>query len=314
VKGAADPPDTAPGLRLEVDGLRDSYHVGEPIYLRVRLRNETDDAVPVTPLKIPSADIEGNLGIVLSRGDGTREFHPRYDGKGRASVSPAPELLPHLAPGESWLIVVELLTYFGEEKGLISLPAGRVEVRRGTYALQAFYRWDYRPGHVVRSNVADLRVRKTTLGDRWRRWRIDRTARRWRGRDDRDALIGVTRDILARGFDSLLAADPIRRALMEGMRRDPLDVVGALEVIEDHLDGPPLFLYDLITYREPQTEEEMAACRRFLEELAARWPDGFVGEVARHKKRFEEIAVGGAPRGARPGGSERHPMPEEEER
>jgi hypothetical protein len=252
------------------------------------------------PCKISSAEIEGNLGVVLSREDGTRVFHPRYDGVNRVSISLAPERMPRLGAGESWQIVVELLAYFSEEKSLISLPGTRIDVPQGIYLLQAYYRWSYHPGLVIRSKTVDLVVRKPTLRDRWEQRRIGRAIRRLRKRNLGGDPLHVSGEILSRRFGSLISMDHLRRAVIERFRSAPLDVIGALSVIEDQSDELPLFLYDLITYWEPQTDGEMETCGRFLEELSIRWPDSFIGDIARQKKRFEEIAVGTDPTADRP--------------
>jgi hypothetical protein len=56
---------------------------------------------------------------------------------------------------------------------------------------------------------------------------------------------------------------------------------------------PPYLLYDLITYRESSEDQEELDFRPFLDEVVMRWKDGFLGEVALQKKKFEEIALGG---------------------
>jgi hypothetical protein len=289
-------------LSLEVSLPRSEYIVGEPIYLLVRLKNNSDVRLPVVPLKVSSSDIAGNLGVVMSREDGVREYHPPYLGSERVSTSPALEHLPLLEPGKDWFIVVELLSYFCEGKGLLSQPGSRVRIGRGTYQLQAFYRWDFRPSVVVRSEMLTVTIAKPPARERWRARRLHWRARGLRGRygASGEEPVRLCRGIYSLGRSALLTGDWIRAAIKAGLEEDPLASVGALHVIEENEEGPPLFLYDLITYREavsPQEEEDYHA---FLDEILARWPDGFLGEVARQKRHFETIALAGTASGARP--------------
>jgi hypothetical protein len=167
-----------PDLRLEVSLGRDSFFLGEPIYLFLRLQNCSEKALPVVPLKVSTSDIEGNLGVVMSREDGVREYHPPYIETKRSSGSPTMDLLPLLDPGDSWIVVVELLSFFSEEKGLISLPENRIRIGCGTYNLQAFYRWDFQPNLVVRSEMQGVSIRKPPMQERLNAWRTRRSIRK----------------------------------------------------------------------------------------------------------------------------------------
>ena len=287
-------------LCLEVSLCREVYFVGEPIYLLVRLKNDYHGDLPVVPLKISTSDIAGNLGIVMRREDGVREFHPPYIESGPKTVSPAIEILPLLKPGKSWIIVVELLSYFGGEKGLISRPENRIEIGSGTYNLQGFYRWDFQSSIVIRSEVLKVAIRKLPLGDRWRKWRFGRTSRCLISRLNREDPSRLCCEVYSRSTSAWISGDLVRQVLLEGLERDPLETIGAFYIVEESQDAPPLFLYDLITYGESLADRENEVALFFLDELAARWPDSFIGEVAVQKQRFEEIALGVAQNAVRP--------------
>lgn len=287
-------------ISLEVSLSRDSYIVDEPVYLHVRLQNESDDVLPVVPLKVSSSDIAGNLGIVMTREDGVREYHPPYAEGVLTPISHAADLLPLLEPGKSWIIVVELLSYFSKEKGLIARPEERIRIGRGTYQLQAFYRWDYRPSLVVRSNTRIVTVEPPPFRERWKRWWLEKGASWGANRGDAgNDPVRACQEIYAADIGRLFTSDRIRSGIKRGMEEDLLGAIGAYYVVEENQDSPPYLLYDLITYREVMTEEEDEVYHRFLDELIARWPDGFLGEVARQKKMFEEIALGGIPSAVR---------------
>jgi len=266
--------------------------VGEPLYLLVRLKNDSNGEIPVAPLKISSSDIAGNLGIVMTRENGVREFHPPYVESGPETISPAAELLPLLEPGKRWMIVVELLSYFSEEKGLISHPDNRIQIGSGSYSLQAFYRWDFHPSVVIRSETLSILIDRPPVRDKWKRWRFGRTSSKLL----RGALLGdpirLCREIYSLDYNIWMSGDIIRASIMDGLEKDSLGTIGAFYIVEENQGGAPLFLYDLITYRETLTGQESKEERIFLDELTARWPDSFIGEVAMQKKRFEKIALG----------------------
>ena len=287
-------------LSLEVSLSRREVFIGEPIYLHVRLKNVSDGDLPVVPLKVSSSDIGGNLGVIMSREDGVREYHPPYVEATLTSISQAAEFLPLLEPGGSWIVVVDLLSYFSEEKELVSRPEDRIRIGAGTYQLKAFYRWDYRPSVVVGSNTLQVRVSPPPMRERWKKSRIERAIRRRRSRRVRNGPVERCRAIYSWGYTGLVSGDLIREGVKEGLEKDLLGTIGAFYVIEENQVSPPYFLYDLITYRESLREDDKRDYRRFLDELIARWPDGFLGEVARQKKTFERIALGGVPSAARP--------------
>ncbi len=270
---------------------KEEFYTGEPVYLLVRLRNCSEKDLPIIPLKVPSSDIAGNLGIVLTREDGVREFHPRYDGAVMTSASPSVELIPPLGSGRSWFIVVELLTYFSENRELISRPEDRTEIRSGTYHLQAFYRWIFQPNLVVRSKTLRINVKKPSFMVRREKRRLEKAYRRLRSRFKTRDPLDLCREIYSRRYGiHWSAVDLVRATLMESLERNPLDAVGSLYIIEEHQEGPPLFLYDLIMYMETLSGERPEESRRFLDELMIRWPGSFIGDVAAQKRKFEEIA------------------------
>jgi hypothetical protein len=278
-------------LDLEVYLPKEEFYTGEPVYLLVRLCNHSKKDLPITPLKVPSSDIAGNLGIVLSREDGVREFHPRYDGSETTSVSPSAELIPPLESGQSWFIVVELLSYFSENRELVSRPESRIEMGSGAYDLQAFYRWDFQPSLVVRSKTIKITVKSSSFFTRREKRKFSRVLRRLYSRFKEESPLDLCREIYSRGYGGgHRSGDLVRATLMESLEKNPIDTVGSLYIIEENQEGPPLFLYDLIMYMETIAEDKHRECRRFLDELMVRWPDGFIGEVAMQKKKFEEIA------------------------
>jgi len=256
--------------------------------------------MPVAPLKVPSSDIGGNLGVVLSRDDGVREFHPPYGEAEQRSIASALEHLPVLESGQSWIIVVELLSYFSKQRALISRPDNRIKIREGTYSLQAFYRWDFRPGFVLRSDTMRIRIARPTVREKSKLRKAERALGRRFDRSNTGDSTYLCREAYTRGGRAPAVIDFIRATLEEGLEQNPLGTVGALYLIEENQEGPCFFLYDLITYKESHSEEDLNDDRRFLRELVARWPDGFVGEVARQRRRFEEIAVGMEPGAVRP--------------
>lgn len=286
-------------ISLEVSLNQEWYYVGEPIYLHLRLKNDSEGTLPVVPLKVSSSDIAGNLGIVMSREDGVREYHPPYVQGTLTPISHTAELLPLLEPRKSWIIVVELLSYFSKEKELISRPEDRIRIGIGTYQLQAFYRWDYQPNVVVRSNTLQVTVAPPPIRERWKKFRVERSIRGRKRGSLRDDPVRICQKIYSREYSRLRSGDLIRAGIRKGMEKDLLGAIGAFYVIEENEESPPYLLYDLITYREASTEEEEEVYHRFLNELIARWPDGFLGEVARQKIMFEEIALGGIPSAAR---------------
>jgi len=278
-----------------------SFRVGETIFLLARLRNDSDRDHPVTPLKVSSSDISGNLGIVLSREGGFRAFHPRYDRALLESISPVPEFIPLLEPGKSWIIAVELLAYFQSAGGEISRPGNRIRIGKGSYILQSFYRWDYRPSLVIRSNTLKVEIVDPSSRERWEAWRFERDYRRMLGRVSRESPTALCREAYSGKYAGRFATDLARAALWEGLKRDPIGTIGAFYIIEENRAALPHFLYDLITYWEAvrETEEEGAVSRRFLDELLTRWPGGFLEEVVLQKARFEDIASGKMPRAER---------------
>ena len=284
-----------PGLGLELSMAGETFGVGEPLYLLLRLKNISGKDLRASPLKVPSSDIGGNLGVVLSRHDGVREFHPPYDEAGEQSISSALEHLPILEPGQSWIIVVELLSYFSRKRALIPRPENRISIRDGTYDLRAFYRWDSRPGFVLRSETMKIRISRATLREKWRLWRTRRALRNRFDRSIREDPTQLCREAYSRGGRSSMTVDFVRAVLEEWLERDPLGTIGTFHLIEEVEQGPHLFLYDLITYKGSNSEEERIEGRRFLRELVTRWPDDYLGEVARQKQRFEEIAAGKVP-------------------
>jgi hypothetical protein len=287
------------GLTLEVTLNQECYYVGEPIYLHLRLKNDSDGTLPVVPLKVSSSDIAGNLGIVMSREDGVREYHPPYVQGALTPISHTAELLPLLEPRKSWIIVVELLSYFSKEKELIARPEDRIRVGAGTYHLEAFYRWDYQPNVVVRSNTLKVSVTPPPIRERWKKFRVERAIRGLKRGNFRDDPIRICQEVYSREYSGLRSKDLIRAAVRKGLEKDLLGAIGALTVIVENEESPPYLLYDLITYQESFTEGDEEVVHRFLNELIARWPDRFLGEVARQKILFEEIALGGIPSATR---------------
>jgi hypothetical protein len=180
---------------------KEVYFVGEPLYLLVRLKNDSEAEIPVVPLKISSSDIAGNLGIVMTREDGVREFHPPYVESGPETISPAADLLPLLEPGGSWMVVVELLSYFSEEKGLISHPDNRIQIGTGSYSIQAFYRWDFQPSIVIRSETLKVEISRPPIRDRWKRWRSGRTSRKLLRGALREDPVHLCREVYSSGYD-----------------------------------------------------------------------------------------------------------------
>ncbi len=277
-------------LVLDVVRRKKVYCSREPIYMMIRLVNVSERGVPTAPLKVSTSDIAGNLGIVMTREDGVRKYHPRYDESGRFSISAA-AVLPVLRPGCCWFIVVELLSYYHHDAVLMSRPEKRIEIEEGRYKLEAFYRWDLHPEVVIRSGSVSLSVRNPSPGERWRRWRAGRRLHAVQERINKEDAVSGCISAYALDDAGSLTSDVVRKTIEKGLQSDPLGTIGALYVIEEQSPNPPLFLYDLITYREPQPGRESGnEYHRLLEELEKRWPDGFMGAVARQKCEFERIA------------------------
>jgi len=62
----------SPDLRLELSMTGETFGAGEPLYLLLRLKNTSGQDLRASPLKVPSSDIGGNLGVVRARDDGGR--------------------------------------------------------------------------------------------------------------------------------------------------------------------------------------------------------------------------------------------------
>lgn len=113
-------PAVRPGLSLEVRAEKSQYALGEPVYLRIRLRNPTAEQID------PKAHLEPEYGetvIVVTGPDGVRRpFTP-------LSLIETTEPAPPLAPNGEAAVVAPV--FFGGEGWTFQQP--------GAYTLQAYF-------------------------------------------------------------------------------------------------------------------------------------------------------------------------------